>query len=40
MIKVVLSFKSQRNEKIELFSKGTDHSIKLKYENLIAIDYK
>ena len=38
MIKVAFSFKSQRTEKIELSSQGTDGPINPRYKSLITIN--
>ena len=40
MVKYAFSFKSQRTEKIELFSVETDYCQKSRYESLIIVDPK
>ena len=40
MTKVAFSFKSQRTEKVELFSQQAEDSINLRYKSFIIVDYK
>ena len=40
MTEFAFSFKSERTEKNQAFSQGTDGSINLRFESLIIFDYK